>query len=95
MIIDKLRKLKPFHIIGILIFIGLLYGSINLYNKIQFYKSFANQTRIISVVADKVTIGQINKTYPATSVIESNKSYDVISKTDGVLNDIFSMNHHS
>ncbi len=89
MIIDKLKKLKPFQIIGILVLVGLLYGSINLYNKIQFYKSFANQTRIISVVAEKAIIGQINKIYPATSVIESNKSYDVISKTDGILNDIF------
>ena len=89
MIIDKLKKLKPFQIIGILVLVGLLYGSINLYNKIQFYKSFANQTRTISVVAERAQMGQINKIYPATSVIESNKSYDVISKTDGILNDIF------
>lgn len=89
MIFEKLKKLKPFHIIGILVFAGLLYGSISLYNKIQFYKSFANQTRITSVVAEKAKVGQINKIYPATSVIESNKSYDVISKTDGILNDIF------
>ena len=89
MIFEKLKRIKPFHAIGILIFLGLLYGSINLYNKIQFYKSFANQTRSISVVAEKAQMGQINKIYPATSVIESNKSYDVISKTDGILNDIF------
>ena len=89
MIFEKLKRIKPFHAIGILIFLGLLYGSINLYNKIQFYKSFANQTRTISVVAEKAQMGQINKIYPATSVIESNKSYDVISKTDGILNDIF------
>tara|TARA_B100000035_G_scaffold315479_1_gene336799 strand:+ start:9561 stop:10469 length:909 start_codon:yes stop_codon:yes gene_type:complete len=89
MIFENLKKLKPFHVIGILIFLGLLYGAINLYNKIQFYKSFANQTRITSVVAKKAELGQINKIYPATSVIESNKSYDVISKTDGILNDIF------
>ena len=53
MIINKLKKLKPFHIIGIVIILGLLYGSVNLYNKIQFFKSFANQTRITSVVAEK------------------------------------------
>ena len=89
MIFEKLKRIKPFHALGILIFLGLLYGSINLYNKIQFYKSFANQTRTISIVAEKAKMGQINKIYPATSVIESNKSYDVISKTDGILNDIF------
>ena len=89
MIFEKLKKIKPFHAIGILIFLGLLYGSINLYNKIQFYKSFANQTRTISVVAERAQMGQINKIYPATSIIESNKSYDVISKTDGILNNIF------
>ena len=89
MIFEKLKRIKPFHALGILIFLGLLYGSINLYNKIQFYKSFANQTRTISIVAEKAKMGQIKKIYPATSVIESNKSYDVISKTDGILNDIF------
>ena len=89
MIINKLKKLKPFHIIGIVILIGLLYGSVNLYNKIQFFKSFANQTRITSVVAEKAVMSSINKIYPATSVIESNQSYEVISKTEGILNDIF------
>ena len=89
MIINKLKKLKPFHIIGIIILLGLLYGSVNLYNKIQFFKSFANQTRITSVVAEKAVMSSINKIYPATSVIESNQSYEVISKTEGILNDIF------
>ena len=89
MIINKLKKLKPFHIIGIVILLGLLYGSVNLYNKIQFFKSFANQTRIISVVAEKVAMSSINKIYPATSVIESNQSYEFVSKTEGILNDIF------
>ena len=89
MIINKLKKLKPFHIIGIVILLGLLYGSVNLYNKIQFFKSFANQTRITSVVAEKAVMSSINKIYPATSVIESNQSYEVISKTEGILNDIF------
>ena len=89
MIINKLKKLKPFHIIGIVILLGLLYGSVNLYNKIQFFKSFANQTRITSVVAKKAVMSSINKIYPATSVIESNQSYEVISKTEGILNDIF------
>ena len=89
MIIDKLKKLKAFHIIGIIVLLGLLYGATNLYFKIQFYKSFANKTRIISVVAEKAEVSSINRIYPATSVIESNQSYDVISKTDGVLNDIF------
>ena len=37
----------------------------------------------------KAETSTINKVYPATSVIQSNKSYDVISKTDGILNDIF------
>ena len=87
--LDYFKRLKAFQIIGAIVVIGLLYGAVNLYTKIQFYKSFANQTRIISVAAQKVQISSINKTYPATSVIESKKSYNVISKTDGILNDIF------
>ena len=87
--LDYFKRLKAFQIIAAVVIVGLLYGAINLYTKIQFYKSFANQTRIISVAAQKVQISSINKIYPATSVIESKKSYNVISKTDGILNDIF------
>ena len=87
--LDYFKRLKAFQIIAAIVIVGLLYGAINLYTKIQFYKSFANQTRIISVAAQKVQISSINKIYPATSVIESKKSYNVISKTDGILNDIF------
>ena len=87
--LDYFKRLKAFQIIAAIVIVGLLYGAINLYTKIQFYKSFANQTRIVSVAAQKVQISSINKIYPATSVIESKKSYNVISKTDGILNDIF------
>ena len=87
--LDYFKRLKTFQIIAAIVIIGLLYGAINLYTKIQFYKSFANQTRIISVAAQQVQISSINKVYPATSVIEAKKSYNVISKTDGILNDIF------
>ena len=87
--LDYFKKLRAFQVIAAIIIIGLLYGAINLYTKIQFYKSFANQTRIISVAAQQVQINSINKVYPATSVIEAKKSYNVISKTDGILNDIF------
>lgn len=89
MMLDYFRKLKAFQIIGAIVIIGLLYGAINLYAKIQFYKSFANQTRTTSVVTQSVEVNSINKIYPATSVIEAKKSYDVISKTDGILNDIY------
>ena len=85
----NLKNLKPFHVIGTIVILGLIYGGINLYYKIQFFKSFANKTRIVSVVAEKAETSSINRIYPATSVIQSNKSYDVISKTDGILNDIF------
>ena len=87
--LDYFKRLKAFQIIAVIVIVGLLYGAINLYTKIQFYKSFANQTRIISVAAQQVQINSINKVYPATSVIEAKKSYNVISKTDGILNDIF------
>ena len=87
--LDYFKRLKAFQIIAAIVIVGLLYGAINLYTKIQFYKSFANQTRIISVAAQQVQINSINKVYPATSVIEAKKSYNVISKTDGILNDIF------
>ena len=87
--LDYFKRLKAFQIIAAIVIVGLLYGAINLYTKIQFYKSFANQTRITSVAAEEVQIDSINKIYPATSVIESKKSYNVISQTDGILNDIF------
>ena len=87
--LDYFKRLQAFQIIAAIVIVGLLYGAINLYTKIQFYKSFANQTRIISVAAQQVQISSINKIYPATSVIEAKKSYNVISKTDGILNDIF------
>jgi len=89
MIVKYLKNIKPFHLIGGLIILGLLYGAINLYSKIQFYKSFANATKIISIIAEPAQVSSINKIYPATSVIEATKSYDVISKTDGILNDIY------
>ncbi len=89
MIINYLKNIKPFYFLGGLVVLGLLYGSINLYSKIQFYKSFANATKIISIIAEPAEINSINKIYPATSVIEAKKSYDVISQTDGILNDIF------
>ena len=84
-----IKKIKPFHLIGLLIVVGLLYGGINLYSKIQFYKSFANKTRIVSVHAEQVEINTVNRIYPATSVIESKQSFNVTSKTEGILNDIF------
>ena len=87
--LDYFKRLKTFQIIGAIVVIGLLYGAVNLYTKIQFYKSFANQTRTISVAVQQVQINSINKVYPATSVIEAKKSYNVVSKTDGILNDIF------
>ena len=87
--LDYFKRLKAFQIIAAIVIIGLLYGAINLYTKIQFYKSFANQTRTISVAAQQVQINSINKVYPATSVIEAKNSYNVVSKTDGILNDIF------
>ena len=87
--LDYFKRLQAFQIIAAIVIVGLLYGAINLYTKIQFYKSFANQTRTISVAAQQVQINSINKVYPATSVIEAKKSYNVISKTDGILNDIF------
>ena len=86
--LDYFKRLKTFQIIGAIVVIGLLYGAVNLYTKIQFYKSFANQTRTISVAAQQVQINSINKIYPATSVIEAKKSYNVVSKTEGILNDI-------
>ena len=87
--LDYFKRLKAFQIIAAIVIVGLLYGAINLYTKIQFYKSFANQTRTTSVAAEEVKIDSINKIYPATSVIEAKKSYNVVSKTDGILNDIF------
>ena len=87
--LDYFKRLKAFQIIAAVIIVGLLYGAINLYTKIQFYKSFANQTRTTSVAVEEVRIDSINKIYPATSVIEAKKSYNVVSKTDGILNDIF------
>jgi len=87
--LDFFKRLKTFQIIAAIVIVGLLYGAINLYTKIQFYKSFANQTRTISVAAQQVQINSINKVYPATSVIEAKNSYNVVSKTDGILNDIF------
>ena len=84
-----IKEIKPFHLIGLLIVTGLIYGAFNLYSKIQFYKSFANKTRIVSVHAEQVEISTINRIYPATSVIESKRSYNVTSKTEGILNDIF------
>ena len=87
--LDYFKRLKTFQIIAAIVIVGLLYGAINLYTKIQFYKSFANQTRTISVAAQQVQINSINKVYPATSVIEAKNSYNVVSKTDGILNDIF------
>ena len=72
-----------------MIIIGLIYGAINLYSKIQFYKSFANKTRIVSVHAEQVKINTVNRIYPATSVIESKQSFNVTSKTEGIINDIF------
>ena len=87
--LDYFKRLKAFQIIAAIVIVGLLYGAINLYTKIQFYKSFANQTRTISVAVEEVRIDSINKIYPATSVIEAKKSYNVVSKTDGILNDIF------
>jgi membrane fusion protein (multidrug efflux system) len=87
--LDYFKRLKAFQIIAAIVIVGLLYGAINLYTKIQFYKSFANQTRTTSVEAEEVKIDSINKIYPATSVIEAKKSYNVVSKTDGILNDIF------
>ena len=87
--LDYFKRLKAFQIIATIVIVGLLYGAFNLYTKIQFYKSFANQTRITSVAVEEVKIDSINKIYPATSVIEAKKSYNVVSKTDGILNDIF------
>ena len=87
--LDYFKRLKAFQIIATIVIVGLLYGAFNLYTKIQFYKSFANQTRTTSVAAEEVKIDSINKIYPATSVIEAKKSYNVVSKTDGILNDIF------
>jgi multidrug efflux pump subunit AcrA (membrane-fusion protein) len=87
--LDYFKRLKAFQIIAAIVIVGLLYGAINLYAKIQFYKSFANQTRITSVAVEEVKIDSINKIYPATSVIEAKKSYNVVSKTDGILNEIF------
>tara|TARA_Y200000002_G_scaffold79907_1_gene62975 strand:+ start:51 stop:956 length:906 start_codon:yes stop_codon:yes gene_type:complete len=87
--LDYFKRLKAFQIIAAIVIVGLLYGAINLYTKIQFYKSFANQTRTTSVAAEEVKIDSINKIYPATSVIEAKISYNVVSKTDGILNDIF------
>ena len=87
--LDYFKRLKAFQIIATIVIVGLLYGAINLYAKIQFYKSFATQTRTTSVAAEEVKIDSINKIYPATSVIEAKKSYNVVSKTDGILNDIF------
>ena len=59
--LDYFKRLKAFQIIAAIVIVGLLYGAINLYTKIQFYKSFANQTRITSVAAEKVQIDSINK----------------------------------
>ena len=87
--LDYFKRLKAFQIIAAIVIVGLLYGAINLYTKIQFYKSFANQTRTTSVAVEEVKIDSINKIYPATSVIEAKISYNVVSKTDGILNDIF------
>ena len=87
--LDYFKRLKAFQIIATIVIVGLLYGAFNLYTKIQFYKSFANQTRTTSVAVEEVKIDSINKIYPATSVIEAKKSYNVVSKTDGILNDIF------
>ena len=87
--LDYFKRLKAFQIIAAIVIVGLLYGAINLYAKIQFYKSFANQTRITSVAVEEVKIDSINKIYPATSVIEAKKSFNVVSKTDGILNEIF------
>ena len=89
MLQDKIKNIKIFPLIGLLIILGLVYGGYTLYSKIQFYKSFANKTRVISVIATEAVVKPINKIYPATSVIEANRSFDVTSKTSGILNDIF------
>ncbi len=56
--LDYFKRLKTFQIIAAIVIIGFLYGAINLYTKIQFYKSFANQTRTTSVAVEEVKLIQ-------------------------------------
>ena len=63
MILEKLKRIKPFQIIGILIILGLVYGSVSFYYKIQFFKSFANKTRVTSVITEEAKVSSIRKIF--------------------------------
>ncbi len=90
--LDKIKRLtsnlQPFHLLVIILMIGLLYGGFSLYMKISKFSEFANRTKITSVKVSHITLGTAERIYETISTIEALQSAEITSKVNGIIEKI-------
>ena len=81
-------NLQTFHLLIIILLIGLFYGGFSLYVKIAKFSEFATKTRITSVKVSHITLGTAKKIYQTISTIEALRSAEITAKVNGVIEKI-------
>ena len=86
---EHFSKLSPLNILVYIFSIGLIYGGFSLFMKYQAYLEYMSTTQAIAVKVRPVTLGKAENTYRALSTIKSNKSIDINSKVNGIIDGIY------
>ena len=86
---EHFSKLSPLNILVYIFSIGLIYGGFSLFMKYQAYLEYMSTTQAIAVKVRPVILGKAENTYRALSTIKSNKSIEINSKVNGIIDGIY------
>ena len=83
-----ISKIKPFHLLIIILITGLSYGAFSFYMKIAKFSKMSTITKSVSVKVSHIKLGAAQKIYQTISTIEALQSIEITSKVNGVVEKI-------
>ena len=83
-----ISKIKPFHLLIIILITGLSYGAFSFYMKIAKFSKMSTMTKSVSVKVSHIKLGVAQKIYQTISTIEALQSIEITSKVNGVVEKI-------
>ncbi len=85
---STISKIKPFHLLIIILITGLSYGAFSFYMKIVKFSKMSTMTKSVSVKVSHIKLGVAQKIYQTISTIEALQSIEITSKVNGVVEKI-------
>ena len=85
---STISKIKPFHLLIIILITGLSYGTFSFNMKIAKFSKMSTITKSVLVKVSHIKLGAAQKIYQTISTIEALQSIEITSKVNGVVEKI-------